>query len=106
MGWYSSGNDNPYSEHQLATWLNKYPDLEGMAIVTINGQHVASILPQYKSRELIDLLCASFAECFSSGSNLNYELDRGKLYTQIYIETIFGYVFVSYLTHEYLIVLL
>jgi predicted regulator of Ras-like GTPase activity (Roadblock/LC7/MglB family) len=104
--WYSSSYDNPYSKQQLSAWLHKYPDLEGIAIITSDGRHIASILPKPSNQNEIDLIAASVAECMSMAVTLTHLLDRAKPDPQIYIKTTSSLVYVSRLKNHYLAIFL
>ena len=105
MTWRSFDYDEEFTEQSLRKILQRNPDIEGLAVVTVDGRHIASILPDWINEESIALISASFAECATLASNLTHQLGQGSLETA-YVKSKFGYVIVRALMSAKLLVFL
>jgi predicted regulator of Ras-like GTPase activity (Roadblock/LC7/MglB family) len=105
MMWRSFGYDEEFTEQSLRKILQRNPDIEGLAVVTIDGRHLVSILPEWINEESIALIAASLAECAALASNLSRQCGQGALETA-YIKSRFGYIIVRSLMSERLLIYL
>jgi uncharacterized protein len=87
---------------KLTKILQATPALDGIAVVTTDGLPVASILPSIAEENLIS---ASFADAVSLAVNLTQQPRRGKL-EEVYIKAAFGFVVVTPLSDERLLIYL
>lgn len=75
-------------EKTLRSLVSNTPDLEGAAMVSVDGLIVASILPANSDEERVSAMAAAL---LSLGERTANELDRGIL-DQIYVKGNNGYV--------------
>jgi predicted regulator of Ras-like GTPase activity (Roadblock/LC7/MglB family) len=75
-------------EKTLRSLVSNTPDLEGAAVVSVDGLIVASILPANSDEERVSAMAAAL---LSLGERTSNELDRGIL-DQIYVKGNNGYV--------------
>lgn len=75
-------------EKTLRSLVSNTPDLEGAAMVSVDGLIVASILPAGSEEERVSAMAAAL---LSLGERTSNELDRGIL-DQIYVKGNNGYV--------------
>lgn len=76
-------------QEALKRLLEKTPDIEAAAVVSMDGFVLASMLPaDYEP----DRLGAMSAALLSLGERTSYELGRGEL-AQVFVEGAYGYVF-------------
>lgn len=75
-------------EKTLRSLVSNTPDLEGAAVVSVDGLIVASILPANSDEERVSAMAAAL---LSLGERTANELDRGIL-DQIYVKGNNGYV--------------
>ena len=76
-------------QEALEQLLEKAPDIDAAAVVSIDGYVIASALPEGYEE---DRLGAMSAALFSLGERTAYELGRGEL-AQVFVEGTKGYVF-------------
>src|SRR5689334_4279234 len=104
MTWRSSGDHDMGLERSLRNILQRNPDIEGIAVVTTDGNHIASILPDRIKDEDISTISASFAESAALGSGLVQLLKRGNRRPEIYVKSRVGYIIVQTLKENRLLV--
>ena len=75
-------------EKTLRSLVSNTPDLEGAAVVSVDGLIVASILPASSDEERVSAMAAALLSLAERTSN---ELDRGTL-DQVYVKGNNGYV--------------
>jgi hypothetical protein len=72
----------------LKTFVNNTPDVEGAAIVSVDGLVVASVLPAGADEDRISAMAAAL---LSLGERTAHELKRGQL-EQVYVKGNQGYI--------------
>src|SRR3982751_3093121 len=89
-----SSRSDEHVLHQLRKILATSSDIEGIAIVSVDGFHIASIFPSNIHEDRIRFISAVSAVAASSGINLIHAIGQRARDARIYIKATFGYVII------------